>query len=430
MATVFRSALITEKRPIRRTIVAFVTANLLLTTLATPVKNTWPLPPRVPQRNYTYTQNLLQGTLEGFTRTTPFAQTDWPSPQYTTRRSLARDHTWVQNLLQSTLEGFTTTTPFAQTDWPNPARVSRVGLTWNQNLLQGTLEGFTRTTPFAPFAWPIWIAKDDPKRISLTVFRREQPQEPFVQSDWPLATPSSRAALWRNVNWYQNPTGTVFTLTAPAPFMPTDWPLPLRVRVRDYTWTQNQQLPLILEDFTLLIPFVQLEWPIFQKEYLDVTWIQRPSSALLVPAEAPNPFFVTEWPVPRRLEKPDLSWTQNLLQTTLEGFTLVTPFSQWDWPVPKSRFYSGIPLGASASTPQDLLATVPPATLTRLVALSLDIDSDLSQTISWTGNVLPVSIITSAPAGAPPGNKGAAIYVSGGVVRIYVWDGVAWQVLS
>src|SRR3990167_778450 len=243
MATIFRPPLIAVKPSVRRAVVAFVTANLLLTTLAAPVRNTWPLQPLVPQRNYTYTQNLLQGTLEGFTHTTPFAQTDWPSPQLTTRRPLARDHTWTQNLLQSTLEGFTHTTPFAQTDWPNPTLTTIRRLerdrTWTQNLLQGTLEGFTHTTPFTPFAWPIWVPKDDPRRLSLSIFRRDQPQEPFVQLDWPLATPNSKAALWRSGDWYQNPLGSVLSLVVAPPFVPIDWPVPAHISRVGLTWTQN-----------------------------------------------------------------------------------------------------------------------------------------------------------------------------------------------
>jgi len=70
------------------------------------------------------------------------------------------------------------------------------------------------------------------------------------------------------------------------------------------------------------------------------------------------------------------------------------------------------------------------ATLKRLTALSFTLDPILSQTISWTGNVIPVSITAIAPVGAPPGGKGVVIQIEGTIVRLYAWDGTTWRVLA
>lgn len=69
-----------------------------------------------------------------------------------------------------------------------------------------------------------------------------------------------------------------------------------------------------------------------------------------------------------------------------------------------------------------------PLVLTKLSALSLLLTADLSKSIIWSGDTLPIAIVTSAPSDPPPGNKGVVFQVTGGVVTIHVWDGTAWRV--
>lgn len=59
--------------------------------------------------------------------------------------------------------------------------------------------------------------------------------------------------------------------------------------------------------------------------------------------------------------------------------------------------------------------------------MSFAIDNDISKSISFQGNILPISITTGTPTAAPPSNKGVVFKVLGGVVTIFVWDGSAWR---
>ena len=77
-----------------------------------------------------------------------------------------------------------------------------------------------------------------------------------------------------------------------------------------------------------------------------------------------------------------------------------------------------------------ILAATPSATLQALKSLTLELGGGLGMTLLPTGNSLPISIVTAAPSGAPPGNKGVVFRVSGGAITIYVWDGSAWRSLT
>jgi hypothetical protein len=383
MATVFRAPLSTQKRPAVRAAITFIAPNLLLTAgAAVPFnQDAWPVPPRHPWVNRTWTRNLLQSPLGAFLETSPLRPFDWPVPW----RYPWEDYTYTQNLLQSTLEGFTLTTPFTPLAWPLDQRRVGQGLTWYQNLLSTTL---------IPSVG-----------------------DPFFLVDWPVP----RQAARRDLTWIQNLLqGTLEGFTGTTPFAQLDWPLGLRRAYRDITWTQNLLGTLLVT--IEAAPFFLVDWPIPRLlPRQDLTWTQGPRPVEVVP------FSLTDWPLPRRIEKPNLTWAQNLLQGTLEGFTLTTPFSQLDWPVPKPKFYSNIPLGASVSSFQDLLAAVG---LSRLTALSLLLSPDIAQTFNWTGNVVPVQIVSQVPTSTPPGGRGVVFYVSGATVRVYVWDGAAWQVLT
>jgi hypothetical protein len=65
--------------------------------------------------------------------------------------------------------------------------------------------------------------------------------------------------------------------------------------------------------------------------------------------------------------------------------------------------------------------------LTPLTSMAREITTGLSTLTGLAGNLLPISITSSAPTGAPPGNKGVVFQVSGGVITIWVWDGSAWR---
>jgi hypothetical protein len=59
--------------------------------------------------------------------------------------------------------------------------------------------------------------------------------------------------------------------------------------------------------------------------------------------------------------------------------------------------------------------------------MAREITSGLSTLTGLAGNLLPISIASFAPTGAPPGNKGVVFQVSGGVITIWVWDGSVWR---
>lgn len=67
------------------------------------------------------------------------------------------------------------------------------------------------------------------------------------------------------------------------------------------------------------------------------------------------------------------------------------------------------------------------ATTTPLRQYSIEVGTGISQSVTPTGNMIEVEIVTSAPSDPPTNDKGVVFSVSGGVVTIYVWDGSAWR---
>ena len=66
--------------------------------------------------------------------------------------------------------------------------------------------------------------------------------------------------------------------------------------------------------------------------------------------------------------------------------------------------------------------------LQTMKTLSMDSDMGLiSQSIGWSGNMLPIAIVDDTPVAAPPGGKGFVVKVVGGVATAYIWDGAAWR---
>lgn len=66
-------------------------------------------------------------------------------------------------------------------------------------------------------------------------------------------------------------------------------------------------------------------------------------------------------------------------------------------------------------------------TTTPLTQYNVEVGAGISQSLTPVGNMLEIEIVTSAPSDPPTNGKGVVFLVSGGVVTIYVWDGIAWR---
>src|SRR5260370_743060 len=61
----------------------------------------------------------------------------------------------------------------------------------------------------------------------------------------------------------------------------------------------------------------------------------------------------------------------------------------------------------------------------------LEIDQvSLGTTLELNGDMLAITPVTSAPSGAPENNVGMVFQISGGVLKVWVWDGTAWRSLA
>jgi len=58
--------------------------------------------------------------------------------------------------------------------------------------------------------------------------------------------------------------------------------------------------------------------------------------------------------------------------------------------------------------------------------MSLKLNSQLSMSISFTGNCLPIDLTNGEPYDAPDSNKGLVAYIETGVLKLAAWDGAAW----
>lgn len=63
--------------------------------------------------------------------------------------------------------------------------------------------------------------------------------------------------------------------------------------------------------------------------------------------------------------------------------------------------------------------------VTNLSVLSLDLGG-LSKSIIWKGNILPVTVLTAAPTGDAPSDKGVVFYIEDGLLKVAGWNGSAW----
>ena len=76
--------------------------------------------------------------------------------------------------------------------------------------------------------------------------------------------------------------------------------------------------------------------------------------------------------------------------------------------------YSGIAIGVAAIV------------LANLKVMSLKLNQQLSLSISYSGDTLPIELVASVPTTAPPSGKGMVLYNSGGTLKIAAWTGAAW----
>ena len=290
MANVFRGPLYSLKGLVRP-LAQFLTANLLLTTLA-----------------------IVPGPA-------PFAQTDWPiSPPRVELRVEP-----PPNLLGTTLAP-TVAAPFTQGDWPLPRRLPTRDLTWTQSILREALGVDPRTQTDWPISFP-WVefrVELPPNLLGTTL--APSVAAPFTQLDWSfLVRPPTKDLTWTQ--------GILREALGVDPRTQTDWPLPRERKVReDLTWVWTA-LPEILAKTE---PFVQTNW-LLQREPVRQNLTQEYQVQLVLRADFKTPDVVVfDWPLPREIPRPNLTWTQNLLQSTL--FVEPLPFRQLDWPLAVLRY--------------------------------------------------------------------------------------------
>ena len=76
--------------------------------------------------------------------------------------------------------------------------------------------------------------------------------------------------------------------------------------------------------------------------------------------------------------------------------------------------YSGIAFGAAA------------VVLSNLKIMSLKLNQQLSMSISYTGDCIPLSLATGLPTAAPSSDKGLVAYIDGATLKLAAWNGAAW----
>lgn len=320
----------------------------------------WPVPLRPGRADQlTWTQNLLQSTLQPAEEVLPFRQQGWSVPAPRAGQLLISSSTRPSDVAAAVAS------PFSLTDWPTPrGLVSAIDLrTW----LQSRKTYYEDIQPFNAGDWPVPLRREDGIGRRIWTLSLQQSTlapadaNPLAQTDWPVPLLArGRVAIEGPPNLL---VGTL--AVAPAtPFTQTDWPTPSPVRVGVITdRTHLQTRPIFAVDES---PFNQYDWPVPppRQAALAITVSTRPSDT----AVAGDPFTQTAWPIPApRPPRPqtwidtrpfyyediqpfsqsdwatphsrDYSigariWTQNLLQSTLTPAVVVSPFSQTEWPIP------------------------------------------------------------------------------------------------
>ena len=209
-------------RAVKKGTIVHAAPNLLLGPLAQPFRQReWVNPPvRKQLGTATVAANLLL-TVLAVAVVAPFNQDNWPNPI----PPVEREYTWTQNLLQSTLEGYTRTEPFNQSDWttrPTKKVVPQADVF--QNLHGTTLEVVVGPKPFNQSEWPLTkgLKPQQPEILpNLPTTTLAPVAVPFSQNDWPNAVLRIK---WHDGQWIQNLQGsTLYVAPGPDPFYQTDW---------------------------------------------------------------------------------------------------------------------------------------------------------------------------------------------------------------
>jgi hypothetical protein len=71
-------------------------------------------------------------------------------------------------------------------------------------------------------------------------------------------------------------------------------------------------------------------------------------------------------------------------------------------------------------------AGVATVSTTTLKIMSLKLNQQLSISISYSGDCLPLSLATNLPTAAPASGKGLVAYIDGATLKLAAWTGSAW----
>jgi hypothetical protein len=385
---------------------AWVTVNLLVTTLVPPVQAyVWrgPLQTRVEARPVQQPQlppNLLTSTLGGAAPVAPpFSQDDWPNP---VRRAVPLQdwqHRVPLNLLGKD------NLLIRQTDWPNPVgpRRSVDLLTWTDS--PAVPPPAAVALPFSQNDWPNPVLRpvqrpDYSNTTDLTLLGKDTffgaPGQPPAPREWPnprgparpsavfdppnltntlQAAPATTFAPFRQPFFTRivarpgpplsdppNLLTTTLRVTAAAPFFQTDWPNPSLRIVQRQDFQNAIELALLGQDRVYGAPgqVPRYDWPNPRAAARTVdllTWIGLPQIA---PPVIAAPFGQPDWPNPvlRIAQRQD--WPRGVTLELLGQDVLFGAPGQtrtYDWPVPPA------PRRAV-----DLLTWAPPVSLGILVA--------------------------------------------------------------
>lgn len=181
-------------------------------------------------------------------------------------------------------------------------------------------------------------------------------------------------------------------------------------------WNQPIQQPVIAKEFRFLIPstFFVGEPDDFAVAVPDFGWFR--------PLGEPVRRIEYRYTLPSHFPIP---WEEII--STDDGVNFAAWVQAITQPVLPIEFRYTFPSVFSQIEPGDFVTTTAKRPLKYL---SLELGGDLSMTLTPVGDMLQASHVTISPIGAPPGNKGVMFEVSGGTLKVHVWDGSSWITLS
>ncbi len=72
------------------------------------------------------------------------------------------------------------------------------------------------------------------------------------------------------------------------------------------------------------------------------------------------------------------------------------------------------------------VAGTPTVPVSDLKIMSMRLNPQLSVSMNYTGDSIPISLVSAVPTVAPASGKGLVAYISGGTLKLAAWDGAAW----